>query len=50
VQVDPIKPTLKAPGTKHLTLKHDEVLSGFGFNFNLGRYTKAGFPAVANVQ
>jgi hypothetical protein len=26
VQVDPIKPTLKAPGTKRLNLKYDEVL------------------------
>jgi hypothetical protein len=27
VQVDPIKPTLKAPETKRLKLKHDELLS-----------------------
>jgi len=26
VQVDPIKPTSKAPGTKRLKLKYDEVL------------------------
>jgi len=41
VQVDPIKPTLQAPGTKRLKLEFDELLSNFAFNFNLRRYTKA---------
>ena len=36
--VDPIKPTLKAPGTKRLKLKDDELLSSFAFKFNLRRY------------
>ena len=27
VQVDPIKPTLKPPGTKRLKLKYDKLLS-----------------------
>jgi hypothetical protein len=39
VQVDPIKPTLKAPGIKLLKLKYDEPLSNFAFNFNLRRCT-----------
>ena len=39
MQVDPIKPTLKAPGAKRLKLKCDELLSSFAFNFNLRRYT-----------
>jgi len=39
VQVDPIKPTLKAPGIERLKLKHEELLSNFGFKFNLRRYT-----------
>jgi lipoate-protein ligase A len=39
VQVDPIKPTLKAPGTKRLKLKYDDPLSNFAFKFNLRRYT-----------
>ena len=39
VQVEPIKPTLKAPGTKRLKPKCDEPLSNFAFNFNLRRYT-----------
>ena len=39
MQADPIKPTLKAPGTKRLKLKCDELLSIFGFNFNLRRNT-----------
>ena len=38
MQVDPIKPTLKAPGTKRLKLKYDKVLSSFAFKFNLRRY------------
>jgi hypothetical protein len=38
VQVDPIKPTLKAPGTVRLKLKYDEPLTKFAFNFNLRRY------------
>jgi hypothetical protein len=41
VQVDPIKPTLKAPGTKRLKLKHDEPLSRFAFKFNLRRFNSA---------
>jgi len=38
VQVDPIKPTLKALGTKRLKQKYVELLSNFAFNFNLRRY------------
>jgi hypothetical protein len=40
VHVDPIKPTLKAPGTKRLKLKHDKLLPNFAFNCNLRRYNK----------
>ena len=40
VQVDPIKPTLKAPG--RLELKCDEPLSNFAFNFNPRRYIPDG--------
>jgi len=32
VQVDPVKPTLKAPGTKRLKLKCVKLLSGFAPN------------------
>jgi hypothetical protein len=38
VQVDAIKPTLKAPGTKLLKLVCDELLSNFTFNFKLRCY------------
>ena len=38
MQIDPIKPTLKAPGTKLLKLKCDKPLSNFAFEFNLRRY------------
>jgi hypothetical protein len=41
VQVDPIKPKLKPPGTKRLKLEHDVPLSNFAFKFNLRRYTSA---------
>jgi len=40
VQVDPIKPTVKPPGTKNLKLLHDGPPSKFAFKFNLRRYTK----------
>ena len=39
VQVDPIKPMLKAPGTETLKLKYGELPSKFAFDFNLRRYT-----------
>jgi hypothetical protein len=41
VQVAPIKPTLKAPGSKHLKLEHENLLSYFPFKFNLRRYALA---------
>ena len=47
VQVDPIKPTLKAPGTKRLKLNYDKLLSSFAFNSNLCCYTEAGTRATA---
>ena len=33
-----MKSVLKAPGTKLLRLKCDELLSSFAFNFNMRRY------------
>ena len=41
MQVDPTKPTSKAPGTKCLKLKCDEPLSKFAFKFKLRRYALA---------
>ena len=41
MQVDPVKPMLKPPGTKHLKLKCDMLLSTFAFKINLRRYDKA---------
>ena len=38
MQVDPIKPTLKAPGTKRLKLQYDEPPSSFALKFKLRRY------------
>ena len=40
MQVDLMKPTLKAPRTKRLKLKYDEPISNFAFKFNLRRYTE----------
>jgi len=40
VQIVPMNPQLKPPGTKILKLKHDEPLSNFAFNFKLRRYTE----------
>jgi hypothetical protein len=39
VQVDPIKPRLKAPVTKRLRLKCGEPLSNCAYDFNMRRYT-----------
>jgi len=44
VHVDPMKPTLKAPGTRRLKVKHDEPLSTFAFSFNLRRCTTRSTP------
>ena len=41
MQVDPIKPTLKAPGSKRLKLDYDEPLLNFAFKFNLRRCNEA---------
>ena len=47
MQVDPIKPKLKPPGTERLKLQCDDPLLHFAFNFNLRRYI--GMPiAVAS--
>ena len=40
VQVEPIKPTLKAPGTKRLKLKYYKLLSTSAVKFKLRRYSK----------
>ena len=39
VQLEPMKPTLKAPGSKRLKLTHEKLLSYIAFKFNLRRYT-----------
>ena len=41
VQVEPMKPVLKAPGTKRLKLKYNKLLSSLAFKFNLRRYSTA---------
>ena len=40
MQVDPIRPTLKAPGTKRLKLIYDAPLSIVAFDLNRRRYTE----------
>ena len=49
VQVDPIKATSKAPGTKRLRPKYDEPLSNFAFKCNLRRYNKADGRGLAEL-
>jgi hypothetical protein len=39
VQVDPLKPALKAPRSERLKPEHQELLSIFAFKSNLRRYT-----------
>jgi len=41
VQVDPMKPVLKAPGTMLLQLRCDEPVPHFAFKVSLRRYTPA---------
>ena len=38
MQVDPMKPTLIALGSKPSILQNDTLLSNFAFEFNLRRY------------
>ena len=38
MQVDPIRPTLRAPGTKRSKLKCADLHSSFAFELNLRRY------------
>jgi len=45
VQVDPIKPKLKPPGTKRLKLKCGILLSTYALRFNLRRHNKGGMVA-----
>ena len=40
MQVEPIKPMLKAPRHKRLTLIYHKLLSSFAFKFNMRRYIK----------
>jgi len=50
VLVDPINPTLKAPGTNRLKLKSDEPLTNFAFNFNLRRYNPVRLRPCGNTS
>ena len=50
MQVDPIKPILRAPGTERLKLKYDEPPSKFAFKFNLRRYTEEAGERKAAAQ
>ena len=39
MQGDPIKPTLKLPGTNRMKLEYEKLLSSVAFKFNLRRYS-----------
>ena len=47
VQANPIKPKLKAPGSKRLKLQYDELHSSIAFKFNLRRYNQGCSPVPA---
>ena len=49
VQVDPIKPILRPPGSKHLKLNCDVLLSTFAFKFNLRRFSAGDQVNVLHV-
>jgi hypothetical protein len=44
-----MKPTLKAPETKHLRLEHKQLLLQLAFSFNLCRYTEPSFEPSPGV-
>jgi len=46
VQLDPVKPNLKPPGTKRLKLEYDGLLSSSAFKSNLRRYNEEAMLAV----
>ena len=50
MQVDPIKPTLKAPGPKRLKLKCDVLLSTFAFKFHLRRYIEELVACIKQIM
>ena len=50
VQVDPMKPVLKAPIIKHWTLKCDETLTIFAFKINLRHYSTATQPSTSPLN
>jgi hypothetical protein len=49
VQVDPMNPMLKPPGTKHLKLKYDILLSTFAIKFNKRRYIKPNYNRITGL-
>ena len=49
MQVDPIKPKMKLPGTKRWKQKCDEPLSKCAFKFKLRRYAKVATEAIPRV-
>jgi len=50
VQVAPIKPKFKAPGTKRLKLECDGPLSNFAFELNLRCYIMAKYNHLICAQ
>jgi len=45
-----MKPMLKPPGTKHLKLEHEKLLSKFAFNINLRRYNMEVFRGTSQFD
>ena len=49
MQVDPINPTVKAPGIKRLKVHFDKPLSNFALEFKLRRYILDEFHDKARI-
>ena len=49
MHAEPLKPTLKAPGSKHMKLKYDKWLSNFASNFTLRRFSEVAPPPDPGV-
>jgi len=50
VQVDPIKPSLKASGCERLKPTCDDLLSNFAFKSNLRRYNVVDLPGHPRLR
>ena len=48
MHVDPVRPTLKAPGIKHLKLSYEKPPSNFAVKLSLRRYNEVAMMIVTS--